>query len=293
MTEPLSMPTSALPVPAWPDGGEVAISLTFDVDADAGLLGSSSDYADRVGNLSEVRYGITRGLPRLVDLLTRLDVPATFYVPGRTAEQYPDAIRSLIDGGHEVAHHGYMHRRVDEIDDRAQRDELERGIEAIQRCTGSAPTGYRAPGWALSATTLSLLGELGFVYDSSCMQDDRPYLLDLPGRALLELPVEWSLSDIPYFTCFGWSRGRLGDPDAIRVAWMEEFESAFVERRHVTYTMHPHVMGRGPRVARLARMIETMRARGSVWFARHSDVARCVLRPDAGNPPSGVPEAGA
>ena len=70
----------------WPNSAQTAISLTFDVDAESGWLGEDDAYKHRLSTLSEARYGITRGLPRILQTLQRHDIKATFYVPGYTAE---------------------------------------------------------------------------------------------------------------------------------------------------------------------------------------------------------------
>ena len=69
----------------WPNDAPAAISLTFDVDAETGWLGEDPAYAHRLSTLSEARFGITRGLPRILDLLKRQDIPASFFVPAVTA----------------------------------------------------------------------------------------------------------------------------------------------------------------------------------------------------------------
>ncbi|RKQ93356.1 polysaccharide deacetylase [Solirubrobacter pauli] len=254
----------------WPNSARMAISLTFDVDAETGWLGEDPAYAHRLSTLSEARYGVTRGLPRILDTLSRHDVKATFYVPGHTAELHPDAIRRIADEGHEIGHHGHMHLRSDAIGEAAQREEIERGLEALQPI--ATPIGYRSPSWELTPTTLQLLKDHGFAYDSSLMGDDRPYFHD----GLLELPVHWSLDDWPHLH---WKPGR-GDaftaPEAFLDTWLKEFESALEERRHLTYTMHPEVIGRGHRMALLDRLIREVSERADVWFATHADVAAFV-----------------
>lgn len=110
------------------------------------------------------------------------------------------------------------------------------------------------------------------------MGDDRPYFETLDGRRILELPVHWSLDDWPYY---GWSvdaGGNLISPSAWYEGWLAEFESARAERRLVTYTMHPEVVGRGYRLLALERLIGAMSDRGRVWFATHGQVAELVLR---------------
>ena len=261
---------------AWPDGARAAVSLTFDVDAEAGWLGKDETYARRRTTLSEGRFGVVRGLPRILDLLARHDLRATFFVPGFTAEQHPDAIRALLDAGHEVAHHGYLHLRLDQLDGPAQRDELERGLAALESVGAPRPRGYRAPAWELTPETFALLVEHGFEYDSSCMGDDRPYWERWGGQRILELPVHWSLDDWPHF---GWSidrGGNLGDPVRLQASWLAEYDLARDEGRHLTYTMHPEVIGRGQRFAEFARLVSDLVDRGGTWFAPLADVAALV-----------------
>jgi peptidoglycan/xylan/chitin deacetylase (PgdA/CDA1 family) len=260
----------------WPGGADVAVSLTFDVDAEAGWLGRGEAYARRLTMLSEGRYGAVRGLPRLLAILARAGVPATFYVPGDTAERHTEALLEVIAGGHEIGHHGYLHLRSDSVSPETQREEILRGTAALQERLGVTPRGYRSPSWELTPETFELLVEQGFAYDSSCMGDDRPYIERYGELEILELPVHWSLDDWPHFAWHPEPRGTLTAPSAFLEVWLAEFESALAERRHVTYTMHPEVIGRGHRAALLEQMIAAMRERATVWFATHDEVARLV-----------------
>jgi len=259
----------------WPNGSEVAVSLTFDVDAESGWLGEDPGYAKKLSTLSEAAFGPTRGLPRILDILARHDIKGTFYVPGDTAERHTDAVKRIKHEGHEIGHHGYLHKRSDAIDDDEQREEIERGLEALDTTLNIRPTGYRSPSWELTPATLEFLTEHGFQYDSSLMGDDRPYPL---ANGLLEIPVHWSLDDWPHLH---WKPGR-GDaftaPQAFLETWLAEFESAKEDNRHVTYTMHPEVIGRGYRAKLLDTLIERMSESATTWFAPHADVAAFVGR---------------
>ena len=265
---------------AWPGGAEVAVCLTFDVDAEAPWLARSDGYEKRLSTLSEGRYGIVRALPRILDLLGRHRAAGTFYVPGSTAARYPDCVRAIAAAGHEIGHHGHLHLRSHEVDEATQRDEVERGLAALEPLLDGAPAGYRSPAWELTPATFKLLIQHGFTFDSSCMGDDRPYLEEVGRETLLELPVHWSLDDWPYY---GWSvdaGGNLFSPSLWFETWSAEFDCALAERRLVTYTMHPEVIGRGHRLRALDRLMEEMSGRGKVWFATHSQVAALVT--DAG-----------
>ncbi len=257
----------------WPGGKKVAVSFTFDVDAEAGWLGEGPSYAKRLTILSEGRYGVTRGTPRILALFERYGIPCTFFVPGYTAEQHPGLVDTLLAAGHEVAHHGYLHLRSDKVSAADQEAEIDRGLEALAKAGAPEVTGYRSTSWELTPETFELLVARGFGYDSSCMGDDRPYVERHSGASLLELPVHWSLDDWPRF---GWNidgGGNVTDPSELRRSWSAEFASALAEGRHTTYTMHPEVIGRPYRLAEVEALLDEMAGRDDVWFARLDAVA--------------------
>lgn len=267
--------------PGWPENADVAVALTFDVDGEAPWLGEGPENGRRLTLLSQGRFGPVRGLGRVLDLLAGFGIRATFYVPGHTADHHPDAMAAILAAGHEVGHHGYLHRGTDGLDEAGQRAELEAGLTALDK-HGIRPVGYRSPGWELSPETLAMLAELGFAYDSSLMADDRPYWETSGSRALLELPGHWSLCDWPYFGWTPYHGGLLADPAAVERIWLEEFESAREDGRVITYTMHPEAIGRGYLLRMLRRVITGMQERGRPWFATHAQIAALATAPATG-----------
>ena len=260
----------------WPTGRKVAVSLTFDVDAEAGLLGDSPTYARRLTSLSEGRFGVVRGVPRILELLGKFDIPASFFVPGHTADMHPGLVETLLAAGHEVGHHGHMHLRSDKVSAAEQEDEMGRGLTALARAGAPKPAGYRSSSWEITPETFALVVSNGFAYDSSCMGDDRPYFESHRGQSILELPVHWSLDDWPMF---GWgidNGGNYTSPATLFDTWNAEFVSARVDGRHTTFTMHPEVIGRAARFAQLERFVEQLAHDGAVWLARLDTVAEHV-----------------
>ncbi len=248
------------------------VCLTFDVDAEAGPLGYDPSNADRPVALSMGRYGPKTALPLILDLLDKHDTKATFFVPGWTADNHSDAIAACTKRGHEVAHHGYHHVPPSTFANaEEEREELERGIEAIEKAAGARPTGYRAPAWELSPHTLGLLATLGFAYSSNMMDADGPYEHDLNGDAkLLELPVSWTLDDYPFFM----SRPERTAAEVEEI-WRDEFD-ALREREGAAFilTMHPHVIGRPGRLAMLDTLIAYIRHSGDAEFFRCDEFAQ-------------------
>jgi peptidoglycan/xylan/chitin deacetylase (PgdA/CDA1 family) len=126
------------------------------------------------------------------------------------------------------------------VDGARERDELERGLEALD-AIAVRPRGYRSPAWELTPLTFDLLGQYAFVYDSSLMGDDRPYRL---AGGLVELPVHWSLDDVPYLAYHPERPTGLSHPRDLLAMWCDAADLARAEDRHLTYTMHPEHAGR-------------------------------------------------
>jgi peptidoglycan/xylan/chitin deacetylase (PgdA/CDA1 family) len=216
------------------------LAITVDVDGEAGLPGAARAWEARLSSRSERLYGIACGLPRILRALEEHDAVATFYVPGITALRHPREIAALVERGHELGHHGHTHRRLDELDDPGQLEDLEHGLAALERF-GSRPLGYRAPAWELTPFTLELLGEHGFQWDSSLMGDERPHVLAAGAGTIVELPVHWSLDDAPFFAASPAGHG-------LWETWSRELELAAEEDRTITLTLHPEILGRPHRV---------------------------------------------
>jgi peptidoglycan/xylan/chitin deacetylase (PgdA/CDA1 family) len=257
----------------WPDGKKVAVTVTFDVDAETAPYAMGDAYVTKPSRLSEARFSVIRGVPRILTLFERFDLRTTFFVPGWTAESYPHVVEAILAGGHEIGHHGYVHTKVTEASVEAQRDEIERGFQALESVGAPRPVGYRNPMGEMSFETLELVHNAGFRYDSSFLGDDRPYIEKFGEIELLELPWHWSLDDWPYF---GYDADFGGTPQPAS-AWFEvmraEYEQGRVEGRNVNIVCHPEIIGRGYRFAQLERLLETVVTDGDAWVPTLSELA--------------------
>jgi len=262
----------------WPDNKRCAVLLTFDFDAETLW---EAHYEPTPTYLSRGTYGARVGLPRILALLEKHHLPATFFIPGLTAERYPDLTRQIVAQGHEIGHHGYHHTSPVQLALAEERNVLERGILALETVTGQRPKGYRSPSWDLSHNSVRLFHEFGFLYDSSMMADDfRPYRLTLDDQPLdlIELPVAWELDDAPYYMFnFQPYRAGLSAPSHVYEIWAAEFDGAYAEGGVFTLTMHPQVSGRYSRIQMLDRLIQYMAGRPEVWFTTCSEVAAACL----------------
>ena len=150
------------------------VCLTFDFDAISIWIGPMG--APSPSMISGGEFGVV-GVERVLRLLARERRPATFFIPGHTADTYPDSVRAIVAAGHEVGHHGYLHENPVALESaEREREVLERGLAALDRAAGVRPIGYRSPAWDNSPQTIGLLLEYGFRYESSLMgKDFEPY----------------------------------------------------------------------------------------------------------------------
>jgi peptidoglycan-N-acetylglucosamine deacetylase len=249
--------------------------LTFDLDAEAAILAEGAQHARNAGVMSHQAYGPRVGVPRILDLLREYALPATFFIPGVTAERYPRAVETILAAGHEVGHHSYAHFspvRQTEDDERA---DFERALELLRR-SGAEVEGYRSPSWEPAWRTPRIVAEYGLAYDSSLMDSDRPYLLDTGAGEIVELPVHWALDDWEQYMYVPDPpfRSAIESPAKVLELWISELDAM---RRYgclFLLTCHPFLSGRPHRVEVLRALIEHALGTGEVEFAACRDVAR-------------------
>ncbi|HUN11320.1 MAG TPA: polysaccharide deacetylase [Rhabdaerophilum sp.] len=259
---------------SWPGGKRCAVALSFDADHETNEL---RDGGNSIGRMSWGQYGHRVGVPRILEILKREGVPASFFVPAVAAKLYPDEQRRVIAEGHEIGLHGWIHEVNSTLPEAIERDLHFRAADALEEITGLRPVGMRTPSWDFSAATLKIQRELGLIYDSSLMADNDPYELVEDGQptGVVELPVEWIRDDAPYFNMNRFQALRpYTPPTAVLDIFLREFEGAHAEGGLFLLTMHPHVTGYRSRLFILEEVIRAAKAKGDCWFATHADIAR-------------------
>lgn len=257
----------------WPENAQCAVCLTLDYDAQT--LWSSFG-VDKLVQISEAEYGPRVGIWRYLDLLDKWAIKATFFVPGLTAERYPESIREISRRGHEVAYHGYTHEDLSRLNREEEKKDFEKGIAMIEQHAGMRPVGYRAPAGEFSPNTIDILLEEGFIYHSTCMADDVPYRWEINGKKkdLLEIPFQWMLSDAVHFLfSLAWGPGHISSPSKVYNIWSKEFDGIYEMRRLFCQTSHDFIIGRPSRIILLDKLIRHMKSYPKVWFARCDEVA--------------------
>jgi len=256
----------------WPNDARVAVVVSFDVDNETFFLAEGNTAP---GPVSNEEYGATEGLPRIIAMLDRLNVPATFFTPAVSTIIAPQIIPQIMKSGrNEIALHGWIHESVEKLNDAALEEKLMvQAIDHYTKQTGKKPVGSRTGSWQFSPYTLDIEQKLGLLYDSSLMAMDVPYELMSNGKdtGILELPVTWVQDDYPYFI----ASGSLPSPEMIFKVYRDEFDMAYREGTFLMLTFHPQIERRS-RFLYLEQLIAYMKTKPGVWFATAEQVANYV-----------------
>ncbi|UCE14503.1 MAG: polysaccharide deacetylase [Candidatus Heimdallarchaeota archaeon] len=248
----------------------ISVCLTFDFDAESAQVRQ----LEEPGRVSKGMFAVRVGIPRILSLLDKYEIKATFFVCGWVAEKYPELTKKLVTGGHEIAAHGYLHEYFDTLSFDEERSVIEKSTQILEEFTQKI-YGFRAPYFKLSENTLQLLSRRGYIYDSSLMADDHPYVLNLPESSskLIEFPVEWFLDDWVIFETHQHSPNNAFD------IWKSQFD-AFLDmtdipkgHRIMNYTFHPACIGHAYRIRVLDHLISHMKTRNTK-FVRMMDAAK-------------------
>jgi peptidoglycan-N-acetylglucosamine deacetylase len=263
----------ALTPAQWPGDARAAVAISFDSDHETIPL---RDGDTTPGRLAQGEYGARVGVPRILRLLEAHSIPATFFVPAVSALLHPGEVEDCVSQGHEIAVHGWIHERNTLLDRASELDLTVRAVETLEKLSGKRPTGIRTPSWDFSDSTMAIIEEVGFAYDSSLMADDEPYELVSEGRqtGVVEIPVEWIRDDAAYFTMDRYTALRpYTTPRDVLAIWREEFDVAYAEGGLFQLTLHPHIIGHRSRLVILRELLEHIAGHDQVWFGTHAEIA--------------------
>lgn len=257
---------------SWPNGARAAVALTFDTDTEAPLLrdGTTSPTA-----LSASDFGAESGIWRILAMLERHNLPATFFVTGVDAMLHPEMLAAIVKGGrHEVGVHGWIHEFPPRLADGEEERLLDKAIDYLTKAAHKRPVGYRAPSWAFSAVTLDLIRKKGFLYDSSLQALDEPYEIRSRGQdtGLVELAIDWTLTETPYLG----QNGRMPSPELLYKLYRGEFDGAYREGTTFILTLHPYLSGHRAPMEQLEAFVTYMQSKRDVWFATCGQIAEYV-----------------
>ncbi|WP_417272229.1 polysaccharide deacetylase family protein [Celeribacter halophilus] len=279
---------------------EILVGFGIDVDAVAGWLGSYGG-EDSPDDISRGVFAGEVGSMRLLDLFDKLDIKTTWFIPGHSAETFPEQMAEVAKRGHEIGIHGYSHENPIAMTPEQEEAVLDKCIGLITELSGKRPTGYVAPWWEFSNVTNELLLKKGIKYDHSLMHKDfEPYRvrvgdtwtkIDYAGKPedwmkplvrgeetdLIEIPANWYLDDLPPMMFIKKSPNSHGfvNPRDIEQMWKDQFDWVYENMDYAVFpiTIHPDVSGRPQVLLMLERLFKHIAAHEGVKFVTMDEMA--------------------
>ncbi len=258
---------------SWPDGKGLAVALTFD------FQGGEDVRPDRNGRMNheewtQAEYGPNTGIWRILRILGENKVKATFMTCGGIAERYPDAVKAIVQNGHEIAGHGYHHEVARDLTKEEERDVIRRTTEMIRNRAGKRPVGWRS--CTQSPNSLELLMEHGYLWNSNSFSFALPFVWENGSARLVELPRQ------PFGDGRTYGHRDSGNPSDTLVVWQGLFDDLYEESRSAPsfcpFQFHPYISSRPGRARALKEIIQYMKQREGVWFATGTEVAEWWLK---------------
>jgi peptidoglycan-N-acetylglucosamine deacetylase len=281
---PLRPANAADPAPVfpWPKPYGSAMFLSFDVDAESAWTGKDPSHAERLVTMSFGGFESRVGTPKLLELLERLGLRATFFITGWSVEAHPAMAESILSAGHEIGHHGFHHLTPEPHSPFIQ-EELERGFEVLERRLGVKPKGYRAPSGEFCEELRASLARLGIVYTSSFRDDVRPYRHRLADGApgTIELPVTASYDDWLLGLTNRFSPRPIFPREHVLSIWKDELDETRDWGAMVTTVLHPQCSGRPMRLRLLREFLQYAQSCSDVWIATGEEIANHFAKHEA------------
>ncbi len=279
---------------------EILVAYGVDIDAVAGWLGSYGG-EDSPDDISRGLFAGEVGIPRLLKLFKKYNIPATWFAPGHSIETFPEQMKMIVDAGHEIGAHGYSHENPIAMSAKQEEDVLLKSIELIEKISGKKPSGYVAPWWEFSNITNELLLKHGIKYDHSLMHNDfTPYYVRVGDKwtkidyskdakewmkplvrgqetDLIEIPANWYLDDLPPMMFIKKSPNSFGfvSPRDIGQMWIDQFDWVYREMDYAIFpmTIHPDVSARPQVLLMHERIIEHINKNEGVKWVNLNDMA--------------------
>lgn len=271
----------------WKNNAKCAVMLTFDLDSDTTWKNGNNDYENGdkfLKSISIGQYGPRKAVDRILNLLKKYDLKATFFVPGKVAEDNPDLIKRIDNEGHEIGHHGYTHERFFDKTVEEQIEIIEKTQNIYNNLIGKSAKGFRTPSGDWSKETPSLLYERGFTYSSSMRGDDRPYhtILNNKSTNFIEIPTRWELDDYVamaynYFPEEPAGLDRISGYSQVLDNFIREFDGYYKYGLCFVPMMHPQVIGTPGHIQILDKLIYHIISKENVWFATGSEIAEWCI----------------
>jgi len=267
-------PAPATPKMIWPNGAKSALFIGFDVDAETAWIGNNASNVDRMVTTSHGGYDARVGIAKILELMAELDLKGTFFTPGWTALAHPAQCEAMVAAGHEIGHHGYLHKLPDRTKLDEAFEEIDRGFDALKSALGVRPVGYRAPSGENFPELLAYLKKAGIRYSSSFRDDILPYRHAGADGTIgpVEIPVNFAFDDWNFGMSSRTSSRPLFGREAVLQLWKDELDATHAWGGVTTLVLHPQVSGRPMRWHILRDFLKYVLEKGDVWIATGAEI---------------------
>ncbi len=264
---------------SWPEGARCAVQVVVDLNVASGPEGITA--RDLTGDAAV--FGATEGLAQLRAVLDRHAIRATISVPAVLARIRADSVRALATDGHEIAAGGFKGEDVSALAREEERARLSRTTDLVAEAAGARPVGWFGlprqgdpfAGGTVSAHTIDLLIDAGYVYFGNGLADDIPHywVTDFAARrALLTLPYYYHFDD-QFFCMFPGKGTGLENTDFLARNWRAEFAAQYGRGRHFHMVVHPQHIGWANRIQALDEFLGHLRRHPGLWVATGRQIA--------------------
>ncbi len=279
---------------------EIICAFGTDVDSVAGWIGSYGG-GDSPSDIQRGVFASEVGSIRLLKLFKKYNLTTTFFIPGHSLESFPDQVKQIVDAGHEIGAHGYLHENPVAMTPSQEEDVLAKCVDLIEKFSGKKPRGYVAPWWEMSESTVALLQKYGFKYDhSQGYRDFQPFyartgdkwnVIDYSKKAaewmhplqhgkeidIVEIGANWYVDDLPPMMFIKKAPNSHGfvNPRDIEELWRDQFDYVYREMDYAVFafTIHPDVSGRPQVILMLERLIEYINGHDGVKWMTFEQIA--------------------
>jgi peptidoglycan/xylan/chitin deacetylase (PgdA/CDA1 family) len=256
----------------WPKPYRCAVNLVFNYQGAEGLEPDSKGRID-AEEYARREYGPRVGVWRVLRVLEKYDLKATFVICGALAERYPDSVKAIQAAGHDIAGHGYHHEKAWKLTPAEELDTIRKTVDVLTGLTGNPINGWRC--CFQSHMTPDLGIDQGFIWNSNSFSHDLPYLLKDGNRIIVEVPRQ------PFGDMFIFQGGKTADPDDALSIWKKSFDTFYSESKffhtYCQFSLHPFLIGRPGRIEVFDELMAYVKRHEGVWFATTEQIARRVL----------------
>jgi peptidoglycan/xylan/chitin deacetylase (PgdA/CDA1 family) len=280
------------PTLPWPGGAKLAISLVVNYEEGSERSFASGDPDQEpltewgsyplppdIRNLameSMFEYGSRVGVWRILDVLARHNVPATFFACAVAFEQAPDVAKAAVAAGHEICSHGYRWEEVFRLSEEEEREHIRRAVESLERTTGQRPRGWYCRYGPSERTRALIVEEGGFSYDSDAYNDDVPYFVDVKDHRHLVVPYTADNNDFRFWQANGpTTHGQF--LEYLKDSFDVLYDEARTHPKMMSVGLHCRMIGRPGRIGALDKFIAYAKGFPEVWFATRAEIAQWWL----------------